>query len=283
MKLVRELLWVEDQAEFVDALRPLIDGLVDNVRHVQDAVEAERVLKSSQFDFVLLDLQLPPGQWGGMELLRRLGSSVSDTPIVVVSGAGTTVQCAEALRQGAMDYVVKEQARELLVPIIKQVLEKFISTRPSRAYDRLRKIEKSLKRIVISALRSAAAGRGVNMFKAYVPKPIALKTYERWLHADGGEQDEFFDLLDLAEVIKARWLELEIFRALGVVLNPRTTEDRVKWLIRLNQVRQIIAHPVRGELESQHREVLDRADDIVTRWADLLDTAMDSRKAKGQG
>lgn len=56
-------------------------------------------------DVVLCDLRMPG--MDGLEVLQRLSELSPDTPIIIVSGAGQIHDVVEALRLGALDYLVK--------------------------------------------------------------------------------------------------------------------------------------------------------------------------------
>lgn len=56
-------------------------------------------------DVVLCDLRMP--EMDGLEVLKSLSQQSPDTPIIIVSGAGQIHDVVEALRLGALDYIVK--------------------------------------------------------------------------------------------------------------------------------------------------------------------------------
>lgn len=270
MKTVGAVLWVEDQAEFVDSLKPIVDAISSRIVHVTDAHEAEAAFSSEPFDLILLDLQLPPGRWGGLEFLRRLGSRVGSCPIVVLSGAGTMMECVEALRLGAKDYVQKESARTELASIIRKVIEGFRDSQPLNDYGRICKIERTLKDLVMKVLSNAAAKSGTSIFRSLLPRKVAIKSYERWIDASEGDQEDFLDLLDFAAIIDSQWMQLDAMRPLHAIVAPKNREERVAWLVALNEARKIIAHPTRGELEKNHRKAIDRTEEILGLWEATL-------------
>ncbi len=73
--------------------------------HVQSLAEALQSLGADSFDSVLLDLGLPDSS--GLDTLIRVHTQVPDMPIVVLTGLADEAVSAEALRQGANDYLVK--------------------------------------------------------------------------------------------------------------------------------------------------------------------------------
>ena len=56
-------------------------------------------------DLVLCDLRMP--KMDGLEVLKTITELSPDTPIIMISGAGQIHDVVEALRLGALDYLVK--------------------------------------------------------------------------------------------------------------------------------------------------------------------------------
>jgi response regulator of citrate/malate metabolism len=83
--------------------------------------EAERALAELRPDLIILDLYLPDGS--GLDVLRRLRSGAGPADVIVVTAAkeGTTVQ--EALRAGAVDYILKPYRMERFAEALSQYRE----------------------------------------------------------------------------------------------------------------------------------------------------------------
>jgi PAS domain S-box-containing protein len=67
--------------------------------------EAVRKLQDSQFDVVLLDLNLPDS--AGFETITRIRKEAPPVPIIVLTGAGDDAAGVEAIHLGVQDYLVK--------------------------------------------------------------------------------------------------------------------------------------------------------------------------------
>src|SRR5262245_32364106 len=73
-------------------------------------------------DLVLLDIKMPG--MDGMEVLTRLRSMSESTPVVMISGHGTTSTAVEALKKGAVDFLDKPfESTDRLLVTISNVLE----------------------------------------------------------------------------------------------------------------------------------------------------------------
>jgi DNA-binding response OmpR family regulator len=94
---------------------------------------------AGEADVVLLDQQLPDG--AGLDLLEALRGRAHPPAVILVTAHGNESLAARALRQGADDYLAKDQAFADLLP---QVLER---VRRNRAlHDALSAAEKELLR-----------------------------------------------------------------------------------------------------------------------------------------
>lgn len=71
---------------------------------------------------IISDIKLP--QLSGMEILRRVKDTKPYIPVIMVTAYGTIKQAVEALKEGAMDYVVKPFDVEELKIIVSQGLER---------------------------------------------------------------------------------------------------------------------------------------------------------------
>jgi diguanylate cyclase (GGDEF)-like protein/PAS domain S-box-containing protein len=74
---------------------------------VPSMTEAERHLAEHAVDIVLLDLGLPDAQ--GLAAIRRAHAAAPRVPLVVLTGLDDESLAAQALQEGAQDYLVKGQ------------------------------------------------------------------------------------------------------------------------------------------------------------------------------
>jgi DNA-binding response OmpR family regulator len=77
---------------------------------VSDGEHAYRKVDSRSFDLLIIDMKMPPNEWGGLWLLKKLGDGGWKIPALVLSGEGTKRQTIEALRLGASDWIDKSAA-----------------------------------------------------------------------------------------------------------------------------------------------------------------------------
>ncbi len=88
---------------------------------VASAAEALAQLESGEFDVLLTDLRLGPGD--GMELLERAQGSWPDTRVVIITGYASIPSAVEAVKKGAFQYLAKPFAIEELRATVRRALE----------------------------------------------------------------------------------------------------------------------------------------------------------------
>jgi len=93
----------EDSIRFV--LREALEAAGHEVSEVSDGDSALEQLATGRFDLAFLDIRMP-GQTG-LELLDRLSAMGSETAAVIVTAQNTMENAVEAMKRGALDYLVK--------------------------------------------------------------------------------------------------------------------------------------------------------------------------------
>jgi diguanylate cyclase (GGDEF)-like protein/PAS domain S-box-containing protein len=122
------------------------DGLDVVCRVVADELAFRRALSDFAPQVVLSDFSLPG--FDGLSALRIAAAEAPTTPFIFVSGTIGEERAIEALKQGAVDYVLKDNLRRL-VPAIKGALRQSEATRARElAEEMLRRSESRLQDIV---------------------------------------------------------------------------------------------------------------------------------------
>lgn len=110
------------------------------------------LMKSEEFDFILLDYHLP--DLNGIDFLHELRREHGHVPIPVMmlTGADSTAIAVEAMKLGARDYLVKDTERhylELLPPIIASLLrEQQLSEAKQQAESKLHEAETKYRTLI---------------------------------------------------------------------------------------------------------------------------------------
>jgi two-component system, NtrC family, response regulator AtoC len=84
-----------------------------------DGAEAAALALERSFDLCLSDIRMP--SIGGLELLRRLGETSPETMFILMTAFGGLETAVEALRLGAVDYLVKPFRHEELLAKVRRL------------------------------------------------------------------------------------------------------------------------------------------------------------------
>ena len=123
-----KILVIDDQRSARRVLRHLLSEMPDvEVLEAGSLEEAKERVESQNPDAMLVDIRLSqePTNRGGLEFLRWLRESGRSTPAVMVTASTELAEIREAMRQGAQDYVLKDElGPEMLLPILEGVRER---------------------------------------------------------------------------------------------------------------------------------------------------------------
>ena len=139
-KSIKVLLLVEDNPGDARLLREMFNeqGLHNTeLTHVECIREAEKCLAERVFDIIVLDLGLPDAK--GLGAVRKAHAAAPRVPLVVLTGLDDDALAAQALQEGAQDYLIKGQIdgrgllRALRYAIERKVMEEALFTEKERA------------------------------------------------------------------------------------------------------------------------------------------------------
>lgn len=99
------ILVAEDEPGSAEYLRVLLEGRGHEVRLVANGLEALLALEARPFDLVITDLRMPA--MDGFELLSHLAQRWPDLPAIVLSANEDVEDVVEAVRLGAINYLLK--------------------------------------------------------------------------------------------------------------------------------------------------------------------------------
>ena len=139
-KPIKVLLLVEDNQGDARLLREMLNERSLNgteVSHATTMSDAESHLGRHVVDIIVLDLGLPDAQ--GVEAIRRAHAAAPRVPLVVLTGLDDESLAAQALQEGAQDYLLKGQIdargllRSLRYAMERKVMEEALFAEKERA------------------------------------------------------------------------------------------------------------------------------------------------------
>lgn len=120
------ILVIEDELVTARLLKEKLEKAAFSVDFARDSDEGVGKAISEKYDVLVVDYSLPGPN--GLEVMRRLGSRGIFPPIVMVTGKGDERIAVQAMKLGAKDYIVKDEAGRYL-ELVPRVVERILAER----------------------------------------------------------------------------------------------------------------------------------------------------------
>jgi two-component system sensor histidine kinase/response regulator len=115
------ILVVDDEST---QMRALCEALKNNGYEPVGCSSAKAALEAmdgARFDLLLTDLMMP--EMDGIALLQMAARKDSDIVGIIMSGEGTITTAVEAMKSGALDYILKPFKLKAILPVLARALE----------------------------------------------------------------------------------------------------------------------------------------------------------------
>jgi signal transduction histidine kinase len=122
-------------------------GYVLNISRVDKEVEFTPLLRSNKYDIILVDFSLPG--FNAFAALKLCNKICPDVPLICVSGAIGEETAIELLKQGAVDYVMKDKLERLPFAIKRALDEAKEKNERRQVENQIRKLNEDLEQRVI--------------------------------------------------------------------------------------------------------------------------------------
>ncbi len=99
------ILVVDDEPPIRSLCKRVLDRDGYQVEEAPDGRAALELLELGEFDVVVTDLRMPEVQ--GLELLRSIKGRQPDVEVIIITAHGTIQDAIEAMKHGALDFLVK--------------------------------------------------------------------------------------------------------------------------------------------------------------------------------
>lgn len=274
--------------------------LKDGLERVEDATP----------DAVLLDLNLPDST--GLETLETMLAAVEGTPVIVLTGHRDRETGIDAVRQGAEEYLVKDEiTSDLLIRSVYHAIERKIHQRELKRYETLIQESTDVNAILEPDRTIRYLTPSVEHVLGYEPEELVGDDVFGYVHPDDRERVEetFSDILTDSEhrptaefrvqhndgswvVLEARGRNLLDDPMIdGLVIytheiterkeNERQLERQREQLEALNQLNQIVQEITRAVIDRQTRdgieetvcELLAASESYQFAWIGEVDTS----------
>ena len=119
--MANHILVVDDEVGIRELLFEILNDEGYRVQLAANAMEARAMRQEERPDLILLDIWMP--EMDGITLLKEWGAAGQlNMPVVMMSGHGTVDQAVRLLKRGAVDYLLKPFAPDLLLGKLKTLL-----------------------------------------------------------------------------------------------------------------------------------------------------------------
>lgn len=162
-KVSATLLIIDDDEVVRESLAAYLEDSNFKVLQALNGLQGLQIFESEQPDLVICDLRMP--QIDRLELIRRIRQTASETPIIVLSGAGVMSDAVEALRLGAADYLIKPlEDLAVLEHSVRRALDRaYLRVENQRYRDKLEAANRELQASLNLLQEDQNAGRQVQM------------------------------------------------------------------------------------------------------------------------
>ena len=118
---VTRLLIVDDEAAQVKALCQTLESEGYHTTGFTSAIQAVAALHARPFDLMLTDLMMP--EMDGITLVRTATEIDPHLVSVVMTGFGTIETAVDAIKAGALDYILKPFRLSVVLPVLSRALQ----------------------------------------------------------------------------------------------------------------------------------------------------------------
>jgi two-component system response regulator PilR (NtrC family) len=119
---MENILIIDDEKSLLDLLSVVLKKEGYRVKTCLAPSKVFDILQNEELDLLICDIKLP--KLSGMEILKYVRENRPEVPVIMITAYGSLKQAVEALKAGAIDYILKPFDVDELKIIIAQELEK---------------------------------------------------------------------------------------------------------------------------------------------------------------
>jgi DNA-binding NtrC family response regulator len=118
-----KILIVDDESDVREKIASYLARKVEcDIQEASDGKQALALIERVDFDLILLDIKMQG--ISGMGVLKKTKLIRPKTDIIIITAYDSDQVCREALKEGAVDFIVKPSTLEVICAKVEQVLAK---------------------------------------------------------------------------------------------------------------------------------------------------------------
>jgi signal transduction histidine kinase len=150
MRALRVMMVEDDADDALLVLRALEQGGFRTTHDLAQTREAFTLkIRSAPYDIVLADYNLP--QWQGLDCIEVLREQGLDIPVVLVTGSLGEVRAVECIKEGAANYILKDNLARLPLLVRNALEERRLRQQHRRAQEELLRSNRDLEQFAYVA------------------------------------------------------------------------------------------------------------------------------------
>ncbi len=102
---MNKIMVVDDEESIRIMLKRVLSGSQYEIEEAVNGLEALRKITREKYSAILLDLKMP--EMDGLQVINKMKEMDINTPTIMMSAYGTVPEAVEAMKLGAVDYLVK--------------------------------------------------------------------------------------------------------------------------------------------------------------------------------
>jgi heterodisulfide reductase subunit A len=192
------ILVVDDELILRDSLKDWLEEDGFQVDRAESGPEAIECVARQAYHLMLLDIKMPG--MDGVEVLKRVKEMRPELPVVMMTAYATVETAVEAMKMGALDYLMKPFDPDTLVPLVAKI------------YDRIeRRGERQMEvgAVVLAAGFGScdpATGKNTYGYREY-PNVVSSIEFERLISGTGPNKGRLVRPSDGKEIRRIAWLQ----------------------------------------------------------------------------
>ncbi len=116
-----KVLIIDDEPAIRRSMRSILENEGYTITDASSAIEALPILNNESFDAIFCDIKMP--RMDGIEFLEK-AKTLTDAPIIIISGHGTIDVAVEAIKKGAYDFIEKPMNLNRMLITLRNALDK---------------------------------------------------------------------------------------------------------------------------------------------------------------